>query len=199
MFIDMVRALTEAIEAKDPYTRGHTGRVTDISVRVAREMGLPQDEVFKISLSALLHDIGKIGMPDAILRKASRVTEEEMRVIREHPERGERILKPMRHLREIIAGVAEHHERYDGRGYPRQLAGEEISLAGRVIAVADTFDAMTSDRPYRQGMPVETVLAELCNQTGRQFDPRVVQAFLRAWERGKIPPPNRPAPGAADG
>lgn len=190
MFVDMVRALAEAIEAKDPYTRGHTGRVTDISVAIAREMGLPQEEVFKISLSALLHDIGKIGMPDAILRKPSRVTDEELQVIHEHPERGERILKPLRHLREIIAGVAEHHERYDGQGYPRRLAGEEISLAGRVIAVADTFDAMTSNRPYRQGMPVDLVLAEIRQQADRQFDPRVVEAFLRAWDKGLIAPPN---------
>ncbi len=199
MFVDMVRALAEAIEAKDPYTRGHTGRVTDISVVVARELGLPQDEVFKISLSAILHDIGKIGMPDAILRKPSRVTAEEMQVIREHPERGERILKPLRHLHEIIAGVAEHHERYDGQGYPRRLAGEEICLAGRVIAVADTFDAMTSDRPYRQGMPASLALAEIREQAGRQFDPQVVAAFLRAWDKGLIASPNRPAMGDDDG
>lgn len=192
MFVDMIKALTEAIEAKDPYTRGHTGRVTDVSVIIAREMGLPQDEVFKISLSALLHDIGKIGMPDAILLKPARVTDAELQVIREHPERGERILRPLRHLHEIIAGVVEHHERYDGTGYPRQLAGEAISLAGRIIAVADTFDAMTSDRPYRQGLPAEIVLAEIRHQAGRQFDPQPVSAFLRAWDKGLIVLPNRP-------
>jgi HD-GYP domain-containing protein (c-di-GMP phosphodiesterase class II) len=193
MFVDMIKALTEAIEAKDPYTRGHTGRVTDVSVVVAREMGLPQDEVFKISLSALLHDIGKIGMPDAILRKPSRVTDDEFRVIREHPARGERILRPLRHLREIIAGVVEHHERYDGTGYPRKLKGEEISLTGRILAVADTFDAMTSDRPYRQGLPAGIALVEIREQAGRQFDPQVVTAFLAAWDKGRIAPPNRPA------
>jgi HD-GYP domain-containing protein (c-di-GMP phosphodiesterase class II)/putative methionine-R-sulfoxide reductase with GAF domain len=193
MFVDMIKALTEAIEAKDPYTRGHTSRVTDASVVIAREMGLPQEEVFKISLSGLLHDIGKIGMPDAILRKPARVTDDELRVIRQHPERGERILRPLRHLREIIAGVVEHHERYDGRGYPHGLKGEAISLAGRVIAVADTFDAMTSDRPYRRGMPVETVLAEIRQQAGRQFDPQMVAAFLQAWDKGLISPPNQAA------
>jgi HD-GYP domain-containing protein (c-di-GMP phosphodiesterase class II) len=189
MFVDIIKALTETIEAKDPYTKGHTGRVTDVSVVIAREMGLSPDEVFKISLSALLHDIGKIGMPDAILRKPSQVTEAELRVIREHPERGERILRPLRHLRDIIAGVADHHEQYDGSGYPHGLKGDGISLAGRVIAVADTFDAMTSDRPYRQGMPAGVVVEEVRQQAGRQFDPRVVAAFLWAWEKGLIPWP----------
>jgi putative nucleotidyltransferase with HDIG domain len=195
LFANTILTLTETIEAKDPYTRGHTRRVVEVSVAIAEEMGLPPAEVRKIRLAALFHDIGKIGMPDAILHKPGRVTPEEMEVIQQHPSRGERILRPLRLLKEIIPGVAEHHERYDGAGYPGGLRGEEISLAGRVIAVADTFDAMSSDRPYRRGLPAETVLAEIRSQAGRQFDPQMVQACLRACEKGRLDLPAAAPPG----
>ncbi len=190
LFANAVMALTETIEAKDPYTQGHTRRVMEVSVAIAEELGLSAEEVSKVRLAALFHDIGKIGMPDAILQKSGQVTPEEMAVIQQHPSRGERILRPLRRLREIIPGVAEHHERYDGSGYPQGLRGEEICLAGRVIAVADTFDAMVSDRPYRRGLPAEAVLQEVRGQAGRQFDPRMVEGLVRAWEKGRLPLPS---------
>ncbi|MBN1485101.1 MAG: GAF domain-containing protein [Chloroflexia bacterium] len=188
LFTSAIAALAEAMEAKDPYTRGHTRRVTAMSVAIAKELGLSAEEVLRIRLAGLLHDIGKIGMPDAILKKAGRVNEEEMAIIRRHPLEGARILQPLHHLQDIVCGVAEHHERYDGSGYPSGLQGEEISLAGRIIAVADTFDAMTSTRPYRQALPAEVARKELCDQAGRQFDPQVVQAFCSAWDKGRISP-----------
>lgn len=186
LFANVIMALAEAMEAKDPYTRGHTRRVTDFSVAIAEELGLPPEEVLKVRTAAMLHDIGKIGMPDAILQKPGRVDEAEREVIRRHPQEGERILRPLQHLHEIIPGVAEHHERYDGTGYPRGLRGEEISLGGRIIAVADVFDALTSERCYRRTLPVEVVLEEMRAEAGRTFDPRVLEAFLRAWEKGRI-------------
>ncbi len=186
LFANVVMALAEAMEAKDPYTQGHTRRVTDLSVAIAEELGLPPEEVFKVRTAAMLHDIGKIGMPDAILQKPGRVDEAEREVIRRHPQEGERILRPLQHLHEIIPGVAEHHERYDGTGYPQGLRGEEISLCGRIIAVADVFDALTSERCYRRALPVEVVLEEMRAEAGRAFDPRVLEAFLRAWEKGRI-------------
>jgi putative nucleotidyltransferase with HDIG domain len=186
MFTNAIAALAEAIEAKDAYTRGHTRRVTVASVAIADEMGLHAGEVAAIRAAALLHDIGKIGMPDYILHKPGRATEDEMEIIRRHPLDGARILRPLHHLREVIPGVAEHHERYDGTGYPRGLRGEEISLAGRIIAVADVFDAMTSDRPYRRALPAEAALEELRRQGGRQFDPQVVEAFVRVWNQGRV-------------
>lgn len=191
LFASAIMALAEAMEAKDPYTRGHTRRVTDFSIAIAEEIGLPPEEVYKVRIAAMLHDIGKIGMPDAILQKPGRVDEAEREVIRRHPQEGERILRPLQHLREIIPGVAEHHERYDGTGYPRGLRGEEISLYGRIIAVADVFDALTSERCYRQALPVDAVLEEMRAQAGRAFDPRVVEAFFRAWEKGRIALPEK--------
>ncbi|MGC8959548.1 MAG: HD domain-containing phosphohydrolase [Chloroflexia bacterium] len=191
LFTSAIMALAEAMEAKDPYTRGHTRRVTEFSVAIAEEMGLPPDEVLKVRTAAMLHDIGKIGMPDAILQKPGRVDEAERAVIQRHPLEGERILRPLQHLREVLPGVAEHHERYDGTGYPRGLRGEEISLAGRIIAVADVFDALTSERCYRQALPAEAVLEEMRAQAGRAFDPRVLEAFWRAWEKGRLVLPKR--------
>jgi putative nucleotidyltransferase with HDIG domain len=196
MFTNAIAALAEAMEAKDPYTRGHTRRVTAVSAAIAEEMGLRPEQVARIRTAGLLHDIGKIGMPDHILHKPGQVTEAEVEVIRRHPLDGARILNPLHHLRDVIPGVAEHHERYDGSGYPRGLRGEEISLAGRIIAVADVFDAMTSNRPYRRALPVETAVKELRSQAGRQFDPQVMAAFVRVWEQGRVPlAGNEPAEG----
>lgn len=192
---NVIVSLSEALEAKDPYTRGHTRRVTAVSTAIAEEMGLSADEVGRVRTGALLHDIGKIGMPEAILQKPDLASDEERAAIRLHPQRGERILRPLSHLRGILPGVVEHHERYDGRGYPRGLAETQISLAGRIIAVADAFDAMTSDRPYRRALAAEAALGEIRAQAGAQFDPQVVAAFLSAWEKGRIAvPAGEPAP-----
>ncbi len=183
LFTSAIAALAEAMEAKDRYTRGHTRRVTELCVAIATEMQLPQEEVVKVRLAAMLHDIGKIGMPDAILQKAGQVDDAEREIIRRHPSEGERILRPLLHLRPVICGVAEHHERYDGMGYPRGLCGEEISTIGRIIAVADAYDAMTSDRPYRQGMPPAVALEKMRLQAGLQFDPALLDIFVRIMAR----------------
>lgn len=187
LFTDAIAALAEAIDLRDPYTRGHTRRVTMTSVGVAQEMGCSAEEVLQIRLGALLHDIGKIGMPDDILKEDGKMTEKNLAQMHLHPSDGARILERMQRLGGTIRrGVAEHHERYDGKGYPQGLQGREISLAGRIIAVADTFDAITSNRPYRKGRPTEVALSIIKEEAGRQFDPEVVQAFLQAWDKGNV-------------
>ncbi len=195
LFISTFMALAEAMEAKDAYTRGHTRRVTELSEVIAEEMELSAGEVLEVRRAAMLHDIGKIGLPDKILQDDKPISDQDWQEIREHPHKGWRILEPFFHLRPsyhlrgVIRGVAEHHERYDGTGYPQGLRGEEISVAGRIIAVADTFDAMTSNRPYRQCLSVQAAVQEIRENAGRQFDPAVVDAFLHAWEKGAVVPP----------
>ncbi|MCS7202163.1 MAG: HD domain-containing protein [Dictyoglomus sp.] len=186
LFFDTVESLAFAIEAKDPYTHGHSRRVTQYSELIAEEMGFDENFIEKIRLSALLHDIGKIGIDEVILRKKEKLTEEERKEIEKHPLVGRKILEPLSSLEDIIPGVEEHHERYDGSGYPKKLKGEQISILGRIIAVADTLDAMTSDRPYRKGLSMDVAIMEIENQKGKQFDPLVVSALLSLWQKGKL-------------
>jgi response regulator RpfG family c-di-GMP phosphodiesterase len=172
-----LKALTAALDKRDSETSGHSERVVAYSLRLGRELGLDSEQSRSLEFGALLHDIGKIGVPDAILRKPSKLTEEEWREMREHPLHGRQILAGIEFLEGAARVVAQHHERWDGTGYPYKLKGEGIDLNARIFAVADAFDAMTSDRVYRKGRPYEAAVAELEEWAGRQFDPRVVEAF----------------------
>ncbi len=208
-YLDTIKAVVNTLEARDPYTRGHTERVRTFAKYIAGRMGLTGEDMFNLEIGALLHDVGKIGVGDAILHKGGSLDKAELAEIREHPAKGCLILRDIAFLKRAIPCVLHHHERYDGSGYPEHLAGADIPLPGRIIAVADAFDAMTSNRPYRKRMQVASALAELKQGAGRQFDPEVVRAFLWVWKheslaglvrRAKHPPvvESRPAAGRAD-
>lgn len=178
----VVRALSSAIDAKDPYTCGHSDRVARIAVRLARELGYDGQQLNTVYMAGLLHDIGKIGVQESVLRKPGRLTDEEYAHIRSHPELGYRILRDIRQLAEILPAVLHHHEQWDGSGYPNRLAGEEIPRIARIMAVADAYDAMTSDRPYRNGLPEGDVERIFRDGAGQQWDAEVVAAYFRARE-----------------
>ena len=180
-YVQTVRALAEAIDAKDAYTRGHSERVGVYASRIARELGLRPDEIERVYISGILHDIGKIGIPDAIITKPARLTPEEYEEIKKHPEIGARILEPVQFLAGVVPCVRHHHEWFDGssRGYPHQLRGDQIPAPSRIILVADTLEAMTSNRPYRDGLPLDVVVRELHKYSGSQFDPTVVDALMK--------------------
>ncbi len=173
-----IRALANAVDAKSPWTAGHSERVTQLALSIGRAMGLSAREQELLQLGGMLHDIGKIAVPEAILDKNGRLTEEEYALIRTHSEAGAHILEPILAYEEVIPTVAQHHEWYNGKGYPRGLAGEEIVLGARILAVADVCDALASDRPYRPGWDKDRVLAHIGEKAGSQFDPRVVAAFF---------------------
>jgi len=181
-----LKALTAALETRDAETHGHSERVVTFSLRLGRELGLSKDEMKSLEFGSLLHDIGKIGVPDAILRKPAKLTEEEWMRMREHPLHGQQILREIEFLEGAARVVAQHHEKWDGSGYPLGLRGEQIDLNARIFAVADAFDAMISDRVYRRGRSYEAAALELERWAGRQFDPKVVEAFHRVpradWE-----------------
>lgn len=182
MYVSSIYALATALDEKDPYTRNHSDKVTQYAMTITYELGLPLEEQKDIKTAAMLHDIGKIGIPDSILLKAGKLTEEEFDVIRTHPVRAARIIRNIEPLRGIIPIVEHHHERWDGKGYCSGLAGERIPLGARVLAIADSYDAMTSDRTYRQRMPHDKALAELKRCAGSQFDPELVEVFTRTFE-----------------
>lgn len=183
-YIQTIRALAEAIDAKDAYTRGHSERVAVYASRIARQMSLRKELIERVYFAGLLHDVGKIGVPDAIITKPDRLTEDEYHEIMKHPEIGAKILEPVEFLRSVVPCVRHHHEWFDGcdRGYPDRLSGDQIPLPSRVIVVADTVEAMTSDRPYRKALPIDVVIAEMHKYSGTQFDPVVVEAFLALLE-----------------
>ena len=178
----VVRALTSAIDAKDPYTCGHSDRVARVSVRLAKELGCEPATLHTLYMAGLLHDIGKIGVDDAVLRKPGILTDEEFNQIKQHPELGYRILADIRQFASVLPAVLHHHEQWDGRGYPFKLAGDQTPRLARIVAVADAFDAMSSDRPYRKGMDAEKVDEILRKGAGQQWDPEVVAAFFAARE-----------------
>jgi putative two-component system response regulator len=192
LFVDALLSLANAIEARDGYTRGHVERVTRYAVAVGAEMGLSADELRTLWVCALLHDVGKIGVPDTILRKPGTLTVEEYEVMKRHPSIGAAIMERSAFLRPALEGVLHHQERWDGNGYPLRLEGEAISLAGRILSVADTFDAIVTTRPYREKRTVEEAVRELNRFAGTQFDPVVVDAFVRALEKGFPQPPSVP-------
>ncbi len=174
-----LKALTAALETRDAETHGHSERVVTFSLRLGRELGLDREQQRSLEFGSLLHDIGKIGVPDAILRKPAKLTDEEWVRMREHPQHGQAILREIEFLRGAARVVGQHHEKWDGSGYPLGLRGEEIDMNARIFAVADAFDAMISDRVYRAGRPYEEAAEELEKFAGRQFDPTVVAAFHR--------------------
>jgi cyclic di-GMP phosphodiesterase len=174
-----LKALTAALETRDQETHGHSERVVTYSLRLGREYGLDQPHMKALEFGSLLHDIGKIGVPDMILRKPAKLTEEEWVLMRQHPAHGQQILRGITFLEGAARVVAQHHEKWDGSGYPLGLSAEDIDVCARIFSVADAFDAMTSDRVYRKGKPYESAALELDEWAGRQFDPKVVEAFHR--------------------
>lgn len=186
MYISTVKSLAAAIDAKDPYTRGHSERVTRFSILIAKELGLDDKTQRDVQLSALLHDVGKIGVPISILRKKDKLTDEDWKHIRRHPVLGAEIISPITQLKELVRNIRYHHERYDGKGYPDSLEGEDIPLISRILAVADTFDALTSERPYRNGLSDKAALEEMEIVKGTQLDPACVEAFLAGYRKGFV-------------
>ncbi|MQA83967.1 MAG: HD domain-containing protein [Streptosporangiales bacterium] len=178
-----IAALCQAVETKDYYTRGHSERVSRASVMIAREIGVRGGRLEAIRFAGMLHDVGKLGVPTKVLQKSGSLTEEEFAAIQLHPMRGLEIVREIGFLDEALAGIMHHHERMDGRGYPMGLVGDEIPEFARVIAVADAFDSMTSTRSYRDARTVDQAIEELRRWSGRQFDPEVVDAFIKAVER----------------
>jgi HD-GYP domain-containing protein (c-di-GMP phosphodiesterase class II) len=188
LFIGTVKSLAAAIDGKDPYTRGHSERVSRFSIAIAQRMGIPDDEVEKIRISALLHDVGKIGIDDNVLKKPSALTDEEYEIMKKHPQKGYKIMSQIPAMKEFLPGMYMHHEMVDGRGYPQGLKGDEIPLMAKIVAVADTFDAMTTDRPYQRAMKFEDALARIESFVGSRYDPDVVVAFTAACKEGQIRP-----------
>jgi putative nucleotidyltransferase with HDIG domain len=188
LFLASIRALAEAIDAKDPYTRGHSERVATYSASVAREMGLAPADVERIRLSALLHDVGKIGVDDRIIRKPTALTEDEFEAMKTHPIKGAAIMSAIPQLSDVIPGMKYHHEKWSGGGYPEGLVGEKIPMQARIVSVADTYDAMTTTRPYQKAMELDYVVERIRQFSGVRYDPVVVAAFLRAYEKGNLAP-----------
>jgi HD-GYP domain-containing protein (c-di-GMP phosphodiesterase class II) len=182
LLLGFVRSLVSTIDAKDPYTRGHSERVARIARRIAEHLELPPDDLQDIYLAGLLHDVGKIGVDDRILRKPGALTPEEFAEVQKHPMIGFNILHELKNLQQILPGVRNHHECMNGRGYPDGLMGEEIPLMARILAVADSFDAMGSDRPYREGMPTEKIDEIFRKGAGSQWDARVIDAYFAVRE-----------------
>ncbi|MBI3449709.1 MAG: HD domain-containing protein [Acidobacteria bacterium] len=192
LFLGAIRAFAAAIDEKDPYTRGHSERVHRYSVAVARHMGLGKTELRDVTVAALLHDVGKIGIEDAILRKPAALTDKEFEIMKRHPEKGSHIMESIPQMRPILGGIRNHHERWSGGGYPDNLTGEKIPLIARIVQVADTFDAMTTTRPYQRAMKMEAGVARIRELSGIVFDPKVVEAFQEAWVAGDIKPDIHP-------
>ncbi len=183
-YVQTIRALAEAIDAKDAYTRGHSERVGVYASKIAAEMTFPKEFIERVYIAGLLHDVGKIGVRDAVITKPDRLNAEEYAEIMRHPEIGAKILEPVSFLADVIPCVRHHHEWFDGskRGYPDRLMGDQIPLPSRIILVADTVEAMTSDRPYRKALPIDVVMRELHKYSGSQFDPVCVDACLKLLE-----------------
>ena len=188
LFLGTVKALAAAIDGKDPYTRGHSERVSRFSVATAHGLGLPQNEIEQIRISALLHDVGKIGIDDSVLKKPAALTDQEYEIMKTHPQKGYKIMSQIPAMREFLPGMYMHHEMINGEGYPQGLKADQIPMQARVVSVADTFDAMTTERPYQRAMDLEAALTRLKSFVGSRYDARVVAAFIAACESGKIRP-----------
>lgn len=186
LFIGSIRMLAAAIDEKDPYTRGHSGRVAKYSTLIGQELGLSTEELDKLRISALLHDVGKIGVEDRVLKKPGALTPEEFGLMKQHTVKGANIMRPVSQLKEMLPGIELHHEHMDGRGYPYGLQGPQIPLMARIIGVADTLDAMTTNRPYQTAMDLDFALERIRSLTGTKFDAVVVNALESAVQHGKL-------------
>jgi response regulator RpfG family c-di-GMP phosphodiesterase len=185
-YLQTLTALANAVEARDIYTRGHTERVCYMAQSLCKEMGWDNERLWEVQMGGILHDIGKIGVPDAVLNKAQTLTPDEFEIMKQHPLCGAKILEGISFLAPAIPFVLYHHERYDGKGYPYGLRNHQIPIQGRLMAVVDTFDAMTSDRPYRQAKSFKMALKEIRECAGTQFDPQIASLFQKAWEKGVL-------------
>ncbi len=181
-YIDTITIFVQAIEARSHYFHGHTQRVNIIAKAIGEDMGFSEEELSTLEIAALLHDIGKVGIADSILLKRGPLKDSEYAKIKEHPQRGKDMMHGISYLEKAIPHVLSHHERFDGRGYPENLSGDDIPLPARIIALANVFDAMTSDRPYRKAASTEEAINEIEASSGKQFDPQVVKSFLRVWK-----------------
>ncbi len=189
LFMGVIKVVAGAIDAKDPYTQGHSQRVSEFAVAIAEELGLAREQINHVRIGGILHDVGKIGVPDAILKKVGSLSDAEFDEIKKHPSKGFEIMRQEELrwlLRAELPALLEHHEREDGRGYPQRLTGEQISQIGKIVHVADVFDALTSDRPYHQGRTADVAFGMLLNGVGNEFDDACVQALLRAREKGNV-------------
>ena len=186
MFFQTAESLADAIEKRDPYTGGHTQRVTLYSLAISRHLPLKPIEKKWLKISSVLHDIGKIGIEDQILRKPAQLSAEEYDIVKHHSDLGAEIIDHIRQLKEIVPGVKYHHEKMNGRGYPKGLKGKDIPFLAKIVAVSDTYDAMTTNRPYRKALTKEAAIRELKRCSGTQFDHNVVEAFLKAYRNGEI-------------
>ncbi|HSJ41513.1 MAG TPA: HD-GYP domain-containing protein [Xanthobacteraceae bacterium] len=198
LFLDVMKAIASLIDAKDGYTHQHSERVAAYGVKLARELGFDADSRAIVELSGLLHDVGKIGVPDAILNKPGRLTDEEYAEVRRHPLHGARVLSNIQSEKvlSLLPGVKYHHERWDGKGYPEGLSGEQIPLLGRILAAADFLDALTSDRAYRKGVSLDEAMRMVQDLSGEAFDPAVVKAAADLHARGELALPET-APAAS--
>ena len=178
IFLDYIKSIAAALDARDAYTHGHSRRVAEFSIGIGKELGLSEGELEFLELSATIHDIGKIGIGESVLNKPGKLTDEEFLIIKSHVVKGSKILEPMSRLRALMPGVRHHHEKYDGTGYPDGLKGDEIHLVARIISIADTYDAMTTSRVYRKGLPKEVAYKEIEKGAGTQFDPKLALAFV---------------------
>jgi HD-GYP domain-containing protein (c-di-GMP phosphodiesterase class II) len=188
MFLGAVSSLAAAIDAKDPYTAGHSERVAHYSATIATILDLPEEDVENVRVSALMHDVGKIGIEDSILRKAGPLTDEEFEIMKTHPTVGAAIMDHVPQLEAMMAGIKCHHENVNGTGYPDGLKGDEIPLQAKIVSVADTFDAMTTNRPYQKAMEITYVFARMRSFIGKKFDKRIVEALITAYEEGLVRP-----------
>jgi len=186
LFLNSIQMLAGAVDEKDPYTRGHSDRVTKYSVLIAKEMGMPDEFLEVVRVSAQLHDVGKIGIEDRILKKPGALTAEEFEIMKTHTTKGANILRSVAQLKEMIPGIELHHESLDGRGYPHGIKGDTIPLLPRIIAVADTFDALTTNRPYQQAHDSEDALRIIHSIAGKRLDPKAVAALDAIYQRGEI-------------
>jgi HD-GYP domain-containing protein (c-di-GMP phosphodiesterase class II) len=201
LFLGTVKSLAAAIDGKDPYTRGHSERVARFSLAIGERLSLPDDEMEKLRVSALLHDVGKIAIDDKILKKPAALTDEEFEVMKQHPQKGFKIMSQIPAMKDFLPGMYMHHEMINGAGYPRGLKGDEIPMQARIVSVADTFDAMTTDRPYQKAMTLDAALERIKTFVGTRYDAVVVDALVEACEQGQIAPgrarlTKRPAPAA---